>query len=443
MRFPPSPQFLMNAAAMGAERGRGRVRGALPGAPAGHGRRPGEPDQQHRRQQHPGSPGRHQHVEPPAELQPRRHQRGQVAVAEPRAAGGPDRRRSTRPWTRSRPCVEEFETTTLEDWRANNTIEIVEDVDRAAFQTKAEAYLRENFTQEQVPVLEAIRSTRAVAARSRARGRPVAGASPHPDIPPPLAWRIVHADLKGDPADDGPGGSAGLGRDARHRPLSAADLSCRRGPRRSVRDTQAELLPTREPLRTDPSMHRPRRAGHRRRPASSSILILVLLQVAAALSARRRLAVDRRGRPPGPRLVHVHPVGLPAGPRPAHHDPARRLRPAASGLGVLKLFVHVVVGATCLAMAYAIYQLIADDIGQRTPAAEIPLAWIYVVPLVGFAPHRASGGPRDRRARHPGDRAAAGSASREPRPPARPDHRPVPAARADGLRDLRARACCT
>ena len=35
-------------------------------------------------------------------------------------------------------------------------------------------------------------------------------------------------------------------------------------------------------------------------------------------------------------------------------------------------------------MAYAIYSLIADDIGQRTPAAEIPLAWIYVVPLVGF-----------------------------------------------------------
>ena len=55
-------------------------------------------------------------------------------------------------------CVEEFETTTLEDWRANNTIEIVEDVDREAFQTKAEAYLRENFTPEQVPVLEAIRS---------------------------------------------------------------------------------------------------------------------------------------------------------------------------------------------------------------------------------------------------------------------------------------------
>ena len=53
-------------------------------------------------------------------------------------------------------------------------------------------------------------------------------------------------------------------------------------------------------------------------------------------------------------------------------------------LGVVKVFDHVVVGATCLAMVYATYTLIADDIGQVTPAAEIPLAWIYVVPLVGF-----------------------------------------------------------
>ncbi len=56
-------------------------------------------------------------------------------------------------------CVEEFESTTLADWKANKTIEIVEDVDRAAFQTKAEAYLRDNFNAVQVPVLEAIRST--------------------------------------------------------------------------------------------------------------------------------------------------------------------------------------------------------------------------------------------------------------------------------------------
>ena len=70
-------------------------------------------------------------------------------------------------------------------------------------------------------------------------------------------------------------------------------------------------------------------------------------------------------------------------------------------LGWLKLFVHVVVGATCLAMAYSIYDLIATDIGQRTPAAEIPLVWIYLVPLVGLRPDGPARRRRDRRGRHP------------------------------------------
>jgi TRAP-type C4-dicarboxylate transport system permease small subunit len=54
------------------------------------------------------------------------------------------------------------------------------------------------------------------------------------------------------------------------------------------------------------------------------------------------------------------------------------------GVAVVKLMAHAVVGATCIAMAYACYRLVADDVGQVTPAAEIPLAWIYLVPLVGF-----------------------------------------------------------
>jgi TRAP-type C4-dicarboxylate transport system permease small subunit len=54
-------------------------------------------------------------------------------------------------------------------------------------------------------------------------------------------------------------------------------------------------------------------------------------------------------------------------------------------LGVVKLLVHAFVFITCLGMTYASYRLIADDIGQRTAAAEIPLAWIYVVPMIGFA----------------------------------------------------------
>ena len=53
-------------------------------------------------------------------------------------------------------------------------------------------------------------------------------------------------------------------------------------------------------------------------------------------------------------------------------------------LGVVKLMSHLIVLATCLGMAYATYSLIADDIGQLTPAAGIPLAWVYVMPLIGF-----------------------------------------------------------
>lgn len=51
----------------------------------------------------------------------------------------------------------------------------------------------------------------------------------------------------------------------------------------------------------------------------------------------------------------------------------------------VKLFVNVVVLATCIGLGYATYQLIQTDIGQVTPAAQIPLRLIYVVPLIGFA----------------------------------------------------------
>jgi tripartite ATP-independent transporter DctP family solute receptor len=55
-------------------------------------------------------------------------------------------------------CVTEIETEILDDWRANDTIEIVEDVDREAFRARAEPYLRDNFTPEQIEVLDSIRS---------------------------------------------------------------------------------------------------------------------------------------------------------------------------------------------------------------------------------------------------------------------------------------------
>ena len=38
-------------------------------------------------------------------------------------------------------------------------MQVIEDVDREAFRAKAEPYLREHFTPEQVAILDAIRST--------------------------------------------------------------------------------------------------------------------------------------------------------------------------------------------------------------------------------------------------------------------------------------------
>ena len=56
-------------------------------------------------------------------------------------------------------CVVEAEKAILDEFRAGGAMQIVEDVDREAFRTKAEPYLREKFSPEQVEVLDAIRST--------------------------------------------------------------------------------------------------------------------------------------------------------------------------------------------------------------------------------------------------------------------------------------------
>ncbi len=148
-------------------------------------------------------------------------------------------------------------------------------------------------------------------------------------------------------------------------------------------ETQTELLPTREPLRT---IFRYIGLGEQAIAIGCmiAILTLVLLQVLqrylpdggwawtgevarlamvwlAFILSGYLLALDRH--------ITIQLVDYVLPPR---------------ALGMLKVVVHLIVGATCLVMAYSIYSLIADDIGQRTPAAQIPLVWIYVVPLVGF-----------------------------------------------------------
>jgi TRAP-type C4-dicarboxylate transport system permease small subunit len=53
-------------------------------------------------------------------------------------------------------------------------------------------------------------------------------------------------------------------------------------------------------------------------------------------------------------------------------------------LGLVMALGHMVIVGTCLVMAFATYDFIVNDRGQVTPAAGIPLAVIYAVPLLGF-----------------------------------------------------------
>ncbi|HXH82406.1 MAG TPA: DctP family TRAP transporter solute-binding subunit [Candidatus Tectomicrobia bacterium] len=56
-------------------------------------------------------------------------------------------------------CAAEAEEEILAKWREGDLIEIVEDVDREAFRERVEPFLRERFSEDQIAVLEAIRST--------------------------------------------------------------------------------------------------------------------------------------------------------------------------------------------------------------------------------------------------------------------------------------------
>jgi TRAP-type transport system periplasmic protein len=56
-------------------------------------------------------------------------------------------------------CAAEAEEELLAGWREGDEMEVIDDVDRDAFRELVEPHLRENFTPEQIEVLDAIRST--------------------------------------------------------------------------------------------------------------------------------------------------------------------------------------------------------------------------------------------------------------------------------------------
>ena len=55
-------------------------------------------------------------------------------------------------------CVADDEEAILAEWADSGTMEVVDDVDVDAFRTQADEYLRDNFTAEQLEIYEAIRS---------------------------------------------------------------------------------------------------------------------------------------------------------------------------------------------------------------------------------------------------------------------------------------------
>jgi tripartite ATP-independent transporter DctP family solute receptor len=55
-------------------------------------------------------------------------------------------------------CAAASEAVTLAEWRDGGAMEVIDDVDRDAFRSIAEPYLRANFSAEQIEVLDAIRS---------------------------------------------------------------------------------------------------------------------------------------------------------------------------------------------------------------------------------------------------------------------------------------------
>lgn len=56
-------------------------------------------------------------------------------------------------------CVEEDEQKTLAEWKESGSLEVVDDVDVEAFRTQVDSYLRKNFNKEQLAVYEGIRGT--------------------------------------------------------------------------------------------------------------------------------------------------------------------------------------------------------------------------------------------------------------------------------------------
>jgi len=157
MRFPPSPQFLMNAAAMGAEPVEvafeelylALQQGTVDG------------------QENPITnidAANLVEVQDVVSLSSHQLSSNLVIIGEVWNELSPEQQEALtaaveEAMVEEPVCAAEAEEEILAGWEADGAIEIVDDVDRDAFREMVEPYLRENFTDEQVAVLDAILST--------------------------------------------------------------------------------------------------------------------------------------------------------------------------------------------------------------------------------------------------------------------------------------------
>lgn len=157
MRFPPSPQFLMNAAAMGAEAVEVAFEELFLAL------QQGTVDGQENPITNIAANNLHE-VQDYISLSSHQLSSNLVIIGDVWNDLGTEQQDAltaavAEAMVQEPECAAAAEEEILAEWRESGAIEIVEDVDRDAFRERAEPYLRENFDEAQVEVLEAIRSS--------------------------------------------------------------------------------------------------------------------------------------------------------------------------------------------------------------------------------------------------------------------------------------------
>ena len=148
-------------------------------------------------------------------------------------------------------------------------------------------------------------------------------------------------------------------------------------------ESNPEVLPAREPWRA--IVHG---IGVVEQVIGAVLLAVILILVVALVAQRYLPGVNFPQTGEVARLAMVWGTFLMAGYLMAHdrHIAIHLVDYVLVGrvLATVKLVVNLIVLVTCLVLAYATYLLVAGDIGQVTPAAEIPLQFVNAVPIVGF-----------------------------------------------------------